>query len=225
LDKHFAASRFRARPLVGLAVRVTASGGRTFLCQYSLHGQKWRVPLGAFSAISLAKAREAAAAIMGDVAKGRNPAAERKAAAAAERAKRTRDRLTLRVLIEDWRRLHLAGRRASYAAEAVRALHFAFEDVLDDAAEDFDRASIVRILDSLARRSARRGADPMDRPKGAAMVGRTTAYGRAAFAWAVKRGMVSANPFILTSKPRFRPGRLRTSIQRAERPATPRAAI
>jgi hypothetical protein len=103
--------------------------------------EKWRVPLGACSALSLAKAREAAAAVMGDVAKGRNPAAERKDAAAAERAKRARDRLTLRVLIEDWNRLHLAGRRASYAAEAVRALHCAFADVLDDAAEDLDRAA------------------------------------------------------------------------------------
>src|SRR5262249_2973491 len=84
-----------------LVVRVTASGGRTYLAQYSLHGHKWRVPLGACSAVSLAKAREAAAAIMGDVAKGRNPAAERKEAAKAERAKRARDRLTLRALIED----------------------------------------------------------------------------------------------------------------------------
>jgi hypothetical protein len=25
----------------GLAVRVTASGGRTYLCQYTLHGEKW----------------------------------------------------------------------------------------------------------------------------------------------------------------------------------------
>ncbi len=75
----------------GLAVRVTASGGRTYLCQYTLHGHKWRVPLGACSAVALAKAREAAAAVMGDVAKGRNPAAERKDAAAAERARRTRE--------------------------------------------------------------------------------------------------------------------------------------
>src|SRR5215467_11399871 len=106
----------------GLAVRVTASGGRTYLCQYTLHGHKWRVPLGSCSALSLAKAREAAAAVMGDVAKGKNPAAERKDAAAAERVKRARDRLTLRVLIEDWNRLHLAERRPRYAAEAVRAL-------------------------------------------------------------------------------------------------------
>src|ERR1700683_1944314 len=59
----------------GLAVRVTTSGGRTYLCQYTLHGHKWRVPLGACSAVPLAKARQAAAAIMGDVAQGPHPAA------------------------------------------------------------------------------------------------------------------------------------------------------
>jgi len=179
----------------GLAVRVTASGGRTYLCQYTLHGHKWRVPLGACSAVALSKAREAAAAVMGDVAKGKNPAAERKEAAAAERARRTRNRLTLRVLIEDWNRLHLAGRRPSYAAEAVRALHHAFADHLDDAAEDLDRAAVVRTLDALTRRHQRKAGDGADKRKGAAMTGRTAAYGRAAFAWAVKRGAVRANPF------------------------------
>jgi len=107
----------------GLAVRVTASGGRTYLCQYTLNGQKWRVPLGSCSALSLSKAREAAAAVMGDVAKGRNPAAERKEAVAAEWARRNRGRLTLAVLIQDWARLHLVHRRLRYAVEAVRALH------------------------------------------------------------------------------------------------------
>jgi integrase len=179
----------------GLAVRVTASGSRTYLCQYTLHCQKWRVPLGACSALSLSSAREAAAAIMGDVAKGRNPAAERKEAAAAERARRTRDRLTLRLLIDDWNRLHLAERRPRYAQEAVRALHYAFTDALDSAAEDLDRATVVRALDALARRRGRKNAGGTDKPKGAAMTGRTAAYGRAAFSWAVKRGAVEANPF------------------------------
>jgi integrase len=179
----------------GLAVRVTASGGRTYLCQYTLHGHKWRVPLGACSALSLAKAREAAAAVMGDVAKGRNPAAERKEAAAVERARRVRNRLTLRALIEDWSRLHLAARRPSYATEAVRALHAAFAHHLDDAAEDLDRATVVRALDALARRRRRKDGHRTDRLTGAAMIGRTAAYGRAAFAWAVKRDAVQHNPF------------------------------
>jgi integrase len=179
----------------GLAVRVTANGGRTYLCQYTLHGHKWRVPLGSCSALSLASAREAAATVMGDVAKGKNPAAERKDAASAERAKRARDRLTLRVLIEDWNRLHLASRRPRYAEEAVRALYYAFADHLDDAAEDLDRVGVVRALDTLTRRRKRKNGDAADKPKGAAITGRTAAYGRAAFGWAVKRGMVQSNPF------------------------------
>ena len=179
----------------GLAVRVTASSGRTYLCQYTLHGHKWRVPLGACSAVALSKAREAAAAVMGDVAKGKNPAAERKEAAAAERVRRRRNRLTLRVLIDDWHRLHLTGKRASYAAEAVRALHHAFASHLDDAAEDLDRTAVVRALDALTRRRKRKEGDGADKAKGAAMTGRTAAYGRAAFAWAVKRDAVRENPF------------------------------
>jgi integrase len=179
----------------GLAVRVAANGGRTYLCQYTLHGHKWRVPLGACSAVALFKAREAAAAIMGDVAKGKNPAAERKEAAAAERVQRARNRLTLRALIVDWHRLHLAGKRVSYAAEAVRALHRAFADHLDDAAEDLDRTAVVRALDALTRRRKRKDNDGADKSNGTAMTGRTAAYGRAAFAWAVKRGAVRDNPF------------------------------
>ena len=179
----------------GLAVRVTASGGRTYLCQYTIHGHKWRVPLGSCSAVSLAKAREAAASVMGDVAKGRNPAAERKAAAAAERARRARNRLTLRVLIEDWKRVHLAARRPSYAAEAVRALNYAFADYLDDPADDLDRADIVHALDALRRRRKQKDGKVAGKARGAAITGRTAAYGRAAFAWAVKRGSVGTNPF------------------------------
>lgn len=179
----------------GLAVRVTASGGHTYLCQYTLHGQKWRVPLGACSALALAKAREAAAAVMGDVAKGMNPALVRKEAAKAEQARRARDHLTLRVLIEDWNRLHLAGRRLSYAAEAMRALRHAFTNRLDDAAEDLDRAAVVRALDALTRRRKRKDGGEAETSKGAAITGRTAAYGRAAFAWAVKRGAVRVNPF------------------------------
>ena len=74
----------------GLAVRVTASGGRTYLAQYSYAGEKRRVPLGAFDAISLAQARTAARAIMGDAAHGRDPATERKENALAKKRKASR---------------------------------------------------------------------------------------------------------------------------------------
>jgi integrase len=99
------------------------------------------------------------------------------------------------VLIDDWNRLHLAGRRPRYAAEAVRALHYAFAHHLNSAAEDLDRAAVVRALDALTRRRARTSGGDTGKTKGAAMTGRTAAYGRAAFAWAMKRGAVRANPF------------------------------
>jgi hypothetical protein len=122
-------------------------------------------------AVSLAKAREAATAVMGDVAKGRNPAAERKAAAAAERAWRVRNRLTLRVLIEDWKRTHLSARRPRYSDEAVRALHFAFATYLDDPAEDLDRAAFVHALDALTRRRKRKDGEGAGKARGAPITG------------------------------------------------------
>jgi integrase len=181
----------------GLAVRVTASGSRTYLCQYTLNRQKWRVPLGSCSALSLSKAREAAAAVMGDVAKGRNPAAERKEAAAAEWAKRVRGRLTLAVLFQDWARLHLIHRRPRYATEAVRALRHALAKHLERPAEDLDRAAVVHALDSLSRRHKEKGKGKRKSSirHGTAIAGRTAAYGRACFSWAMKRGTVPSNPF------------------------------
>ena len=55
--------------------------------------------------------------------------------------------------------------------------------------------SVVRALDALTRRRKRKDGDGAGRAKGAAMIGRTAAYGRAAFGWAVKRGSVGTNPF------------------------------
>jgi integrase len=160
----------------GLGVRVTAGGGKTYLAQYNWHGKKRRVPLGSCGAIPLAKARDAARAIMGDVAKGIDPAAERKRKAAG-------GALTLRALLSDWQALRLASMRPRYAAEAVRALRKAFSHYLDLPA-DLDRATVVKTLDAMARQGS------------PAMAAQTAAYGKAAYGWAVKRGALAVNPFV-----------------------------
>jgi len=113
----------------GLGVRITASGGKTYLAQYNWYGQKRRIPLGSCSAVSLAKARDAARSIMGDVAKGIDPAFERKKA-------KVHEVLTLSALLTDWQALHLASKRPSYATEALRALRSAFARYLDLPAAD-----------------------------------------------------------------------------------------
>jgi integrase len=161
----------------GLGVRVTASGGKTYLAQYNWHGQKRRIPLGSCSALSLAKARDAVRAIMGDVARGIDPAAERKKAKAHEA-------LTLSALLSDWQALHLASKRPRYAAEAVRALRNAFSRYLDLPAADLTRAAAVKALDAMAMRGS------------PAMAARTAAYGKAAYGWATRRGSLSSNPFL-----------------------------
>lgn len=168
----------------GLGVRVLASGGKTFLAQYTWHGQKRRIPLGSSSAVSLGKVRDAVRAIMGDVAKGVDPAAVRKKAAAEARRNAAHKALTLAALLSDWQALHLAGKRPSYAAEAVRALRNAFSRYLDLPAADLDRATAVKTLDAMARKGS------------VAMAVRTAAYGKAAYGWAVKRGALSVNPFL-----------------------------
>lgn len=168
----------------GLAVRVTAAGSKTYLCQYTIGGSKKRVPLGSVDALSLAKAREAVAAIMGDLAKGHDPAAQRKAEAAERKAKDARDGFTLSVLISDWERLHLSTKRGSYAVEAVRALKNGFVKYLDLPAADLDRKAVVKVADGIAASGS------------ATMAGRLVAYGSAAYGWALKRGSLSVNPFL-----------------------------
>ena len=165
----------------GLAVRVSSAGSKTYLAQYTFGGSKRRIPLGA---PTLALARSAAAKILGDVAKGLDPAADRKAAALATKIKAARDELTLDALLDQWSALRLADRRESYAAEAVRAIKVAFQKQLPLPAADVDRATVVRVLDNLTKAG---------KP---AMAARTAAYGRACYQWAIRRGSIAANPFV-----------------------------
>jgi integrase len=168
----------------GLGVRVTASGAKSYLAQYTFAGAKRRIPLGSCSAISLAAARDAVRAFLGDVAKGRDPAADRKEAALQARRKATRDALTLEALLGQWETLRLVERRERYAVEAVRAVRYAFAKHLSAPAADLDRASVVRVLDSMTKDGK------------AAIASRTAAYGRACYQWATKRGSLAANPFL-----------------------------
>ena len=67
----------------GLGVRVTASGGKTFLAQYAFPRTKSAVSRLAHAVPSRSPRRATLfGAIMGEVAKGIDPAAERKKAAA-----------------------------------------------------------------------------------------------------------------------------------------------
>lgn len=163
----------------GLGVRISASGSKTFLVQYVVQGIKRRIPLGHVSAITLRDARAAARGVLGEVAKGGDPAAERKTRAEAVKAERRRESYTVLSLIDDWRDEHLVDRRQSYSTEATRALRVTFKHKLESGADLLSRDEVRRTLSALPR----------------AMRARTAAYGRACWGWAVKQGKVESNPF------------------------------
>ncbi len=170
----------------GLGVRVTVAGTRTFILQWTdpATRQKRREPLGAWGSITVDQAREAARIRLGDVAKGIDPRAVRIAKRAEAERERAASKLTLRVLLDDWSRMALKERRPSYRAEAIRAVSVAFAKHLDKPAHHLTRDMTVRVLDGLTEAGK------------AAMAGRTMAYGRACYAWAIKRGKVPLNPFM-----------------------------
>jgi len=173
----------------GLGVRVTkrAEKGslawKTYLAQYAFTGSKRRIPLGSCSAISLAAAREAVQAILSDVAKGRDPAAERKQAAREAKERAEAEALTLGVLIDRWEVGHLAGRRPAYAAEATRALRFALKKHLTKPAADLTPKVVKSTLNAIAD----------DGRKATARL--TGAYGRACYGWAIGKDLLADNPF------------------------------
>jgi integrase len=166
----------------GLYVRVTGAGTRSFMAQYTVAGQKRRVPLGSHPEISLKQARAAAAKIMGEKALGLDPAADRKAKALAAKIKAAHVELTLGAVVDQWAALSLAGKRERYAFEAVRAIKRAFAKHLPLPAAALDRATVVRVLDEMASTPT--------------MAARTAAYGSVLYQWAVKRGSIAANPFV-----------------------------
>jgi integrase len=167
----------------GLGVRVTKGGGKTYLAQYTIAGSKRRIPLGSCSAISLAAAREAVQAILGDGAKGSDPAVERKRAVHEAKEKAEAEALTLGLLIDRWEAGHLAGKRSGYAAEATRALRFAFKKHLTSPAANLTPKAVKATLNAIVD----------DGKKATARL--TGAYGRACYGWAIGKDLLLENPF------------------------------
>jgi integrase len=176
----------------GLGVRATAGGSRVFIVQWTdaATGRKQREPLGAWGAITLTQARAAARARLGRVAQGINPATERTKAKAEDQRERAaaavareEARFTLDTLISQWAKLHLAGKRVRYATEAERALRVAFASHLARPASALTHAAVTAVLDKLAGDGK------------APIAGRTLAYGRACYGWAMKRRRLVVNPF------------------------------
>ena len=169
----------------GLGVRLTRARTRTFIVQWTDPATKGKVrePLGVWGALTIDQAREAARVRLGAVAKGINPRAERAKARADAERERVETALTFDALVTEWASLHLVKRRPRYAAEAVRAIRYAFAGLMKRPAARIEKSEALSVLDRLVREGK------------AVTAGRTMSYARSAFSWAEKRGKVPCNPF------------------------------
>jgi integrase len=168
----------------GLGLRISGKGAKNFLVQFTTPtGGKRRLPLGGWGSITLEQARQAARSALGQVAAGRDPFADRKTDKENALKQSDGDKLTLAALLSDWLAIGLVDNRESYRREAIRAISLAFAPHLKRRADSLKRADAVRVLDGLVKA----GKGPI--------ASRTTAYARACYSWAVKRGRLVENPF------------------------------
>ena len=174
----------------GLVLRVYAGGSKVLWCRYSHGGRKIKYRLGNVKGITLKAARAAVRKTLGELAQGRDPAGERKAATAEAKRKADEHAFTLRTLIDRWAALHLNDARASYRDEAPRALKVAFADRLDKAASDLTDKAVIRT------KTAQIGAGKN------ALASAVLRYGHAAYAWAVSERLLDRNPFSGIKKPK-----------------------
>jgi site-specific recombinase XerD len=125
----------RDSELRGFLVRVETGGTKSFFLDYRLRGKRNRYRLGTYPNLSADGARALAQAIAGDVARGTDPQARRKA----EREQATRERLsTLRAFLdgryEPWARTHL--KSAAFQLARIRS---DFLEQLDQPLHAFNR--------------------------------------------------------------------------------------
>jgi integrase len=178
------------RDLPGFGLRVGQNGSKTFIVQFNVRGGKRRMAIGAFGTVTPDKARRHAKSLLGAVAAGQDPVAQRRAEAAAATAKEAADKVkaaeeayTVRTLFSNWQDAREGDRRSSYLKLATAALNRHFPKWLDRPAASITTAEAVRELDRIKRDA------------GGVAANRVLSYGRAAYGWAVKRQALPSNPF------------------------------
>jgi integrase len=173
-DKLFFDDEVRA-----LAVRVTSTGSKSFLCQFTADGVRRRIPLGSCDSILLPDARKAALSFMGQVAQGRDPADERRS-----RRHIAKNTPTLGELVDKWATLHVSGLSLNYQKGGPLSIRHVFKDSLALPITKIDAALVMQAVDKFVL-------------AGKPSMGRAAALnGASCFAWARRRNLVHGeNPF------------------------------
>ncbi len=169
--------------IAGLYLVIQPSGAKSWALRYRAAGKPAKLTLGPYPTLDLATARKRAQEALGDVAGGKNPAADKMAAReAAKAAVEVKDRVA--EVAADFVEKH-AKRKAgkSWAAETERLLA---KEIIPAIGKkhlgEVRKSDVHDMLDSIVDRGA-----PI-------VANRTLAVFRRLCNWAVERGIVAASP-------------------------------
>ena len=164
----------------GLAVRIGASGQKTFVLVGRYPGRKnpTRRAIGAYPAISLEQARNTARDWIALVQRGIDPAVE---VAIEREANRVRDSNTFETVAESFLAKHIASRRTA------NAIGHLVRDKLIARWRD-------RPIDTIGKRDVIGMIEDVQEKSGPAMARQSLAYARRLFGWAAARDLVAVNP-------------------------------
>jgi integrase len=166
----------------GLYLVIQPSGAKSWALRYRVAGAPRKFTIGAYPAISLKTARRRAQEAIGDVASGKDPAIEKRAAREAQKAANsTADRVEN--VVDEFVQKHLAKKtKPSWAKEAERLLRVEIIPTFGrKRLGEITRADVRRRLDDIAERA------PIT-------ANRTLAVFRKLCNWAVSKDIVAASP-------------------------------
>lgn len=166
----------------GLYLVIQPSGAKSWAYRYRLHGKPRKVVLGAYPEMSLASARRRAESSADAVALGDDPAAEKQAEKARQKAEaQGPDRDLVKAIVAEFLERHDSKNRSH--AETVRLFD---RDVLPQWGErrldEIERRDVIRLLDGIVDRGS-----PV-------MANRVLAAVRKLFNWALSRDLIAASP-------------------------------
>jgi integrase len=172
-------------PGFGYRLRLGAGGKvlRSWVCQYRRAGSTRRVLLGSAEVLGAEQARTAAKKVLGAVAMGHDPQADRI-------DRRGKDRLTLRALVNEYlaaKRPHL---RARSFVEATRYLTSGYFKPLHGMP-----------LDTITRRDVAARVVAVMRESGSPTAARARGALSSFFVWSMQMGLIENNPTVGSTKP------------------------
>jgi integrase len=167
--------------LPSFGLRLRATGAKTFICQYDVAGKSRKVSLGSPAVIDPGQAREAARRLLAQVRLGADPASEKREA-------RARAAETIGAILPRYLQHKKAKIRSSTYRETERYLLVHCKPLHG------------RPIAAVARRDVALRLSEIAAASGAAAANKARGCLGAFYSWALREGLVEANPVVSTNK-------------------------